>query len=88
MSESSEPLNAPTAGIHPRKHVWIEVTFARGGERAKLHTSVRPIRNGERIQVPYGEAKGYVERGVAKLIEDPYQDEAPKEIEDAASPDD
>ena len=56
--------------IDPRKHVWIEITLKRGGAKAKLHTSKRPIPNGERVAVPYKEATGYVERGVARFVEE------------------
>ena len=56
--------------IDPRKHVAIEITLRGGGAKRKLHTSVRPVPNGQRIMVPYREATGYVERGVARFVEE------------------
>ena len=61
--------------VDPRKHVQIEITLRRAGAKAKLHTSVRPVPNGQRIMVPFKEATGYVERGVARFVEEVLESE-------------
>lgn len=78
MSEGDVPR------IDPRKHVWIRVTLR--GALSKLSTSKRTVPNGETIQIPYREAVKYAERGVAELVDSPYEESPP--TDEAAPADD
>lgn len=72
--------------IDPRKHVTVEITLRGGGAKRKLHTSKRPVPNGERIMLPYKEALGYVERDVARFVEEFLTGEDENETDEAATP--